>query len=76
LLEIKTWGIKWKKTIDKTNEWAAWRRVNVKINKESLTLLKQIVNIPKEDMENYHYTIFTHAMEFFKERASLKKLIP
>jgi hypothetical protein len=49
---------------------------NAKINKESLTLLKQIVNIPKEDMEDYHWEIFTNAMEFFKERASLKKPIP
>jgi hypothetical protein len=24
LLEIKTWGIEWKKVIDKTYEWAAW----------------------------------------------------
>jgi hypothetical protein len=24
LLEIKTWGIKWKRTIDKTDEWVAW----------------------------------------------------
>jgi hypothetical protein len=24
LLEIRTWGIKWKRVIDKTNEWAAW----------------------------------------------------
>ncbi len=23
LLEIKTWGTKWKRVIDKTNEWAA-----------------------------------------------------
>jgi hypothetical protein len=23
LLETRTWGTKWKKTIDKTNEWAA-----------------------------------------------------
>ncbi len=23
LLEIKTWGKKWKRVIDKTNEWAA-----------------------------------------------------
>jgi hypothetical protein len=25
LPEIKTWGIKWKKIIDKTNEWATWQ---------------------------------------------------
>jgi len=28
--------------------------MNAKIEKESLTLLKQIVNISKEDMEDYH----------------------
>jgi len=24
LLKIRTWGTKWKKVIDKINEWAAW----------------------------------------------------
>jgi len=54
----------------------AWRWANAKTDKESLTLLKQIVNITKEDMEDYHWAMFTHAMDFFQERASLKKLIP
>ncbi len=54
LINIKTWGKEWKRTIDKTNEWAAWRWANVKINKQSLAILKQIVNIPKEDMEDYY----------------------
>jgi hypothetical protein len=27
-------------------------------------------------MENYNWPMFTHAMNFFKERISLKKLIP
>jgi hypothetical protein len=40
LLEIRTWGTEWKKQIDKTNEWEAWRWANAKIDKESLTLLK------------------------------------
>jgi hypothetical protein len=50
--------------------------VNVKINKKNLVVLKQTLNIPKEDMEDYHWAMFTHAMDFFKERASLKKPIP
>jgi hypothetical protein len=33
------------------------------------------MNIPKEDMENYHWAMFIHAMDFSKERANLKKLI-
>jgi hypothetical protein len=33
-------------------------------------------NIPKEDMEDLHWVMFTHAMELFQECASLKKLIP
>jgi hypothetical protein len=37
----------------------------VNINKESLAMLKEIVNISKEDMENYHWTMFTHAMAYF-----------
>jgi hypothetical protein len=24
LLEIRTWGMKWKNAIEKTNEWAEW----------------------------------------------------
>jgi hypothetical protein len=47
----------------------------VKINKESLATFKQIANIPKKDMENYHWVMFTHAMNFFKECASLEKPI-
>ncbi len=34
------------------------------------------MNISKDDMEDYNLTIFTHVMDFFKEHASLKKLIP
>jgi hypothetical protein len=52
----------------------AWQWVNVKIDKESFALLKEI-NIVKKDMEDYHWVMFTHAMEFFQECASLKKSI-
>jgi hypothetical protein len=45
------------------------------MNNESLAILKQIVNIPKEDMEDYHWVMFTHAMDFFFKCASLKRLI-
>jgi hypothetical protein len=48
----------------------------VKIDKESFTLLKQTINITKEDMENYYWVMFKHAMDFFQEQASLKMLIP
>jgi hypothetical protein len=54
LLEIRTWGTKWKRAIDKTNEWVAWQWVNAKIDKENLTLFKQTANISKEDMEDYN----------------------
>jgi hypothetical protein len=53
-LEIRTWGIKWKRAIYKINEWVMWQWANANINNESLALLKQIVNIWKEDMEDYH----------------------
>jgi hypothetical protein len=76
LLEIRTWGTKWKKIIDKTNEWVAWRWANAKVDKENISIFKQIVNISKEDMEDYNLVMFTHAMDFFKERASFKKLVP
>jgi hypothetical protein len=75
LLEIRTWGTR-KRQIDKTTKWAAWRWVNAKIDKESHTLLKEIVNISKEDMEDYYWAMFTHAMKFFQERTSLKKPFP
>jgi hypothetical protein len=75
LLQIRTWGIEWKRQIDKTIEWVAWQWVNVKIDKESIALLKKIVNILKEYMEDYHLAMITHVMDFFQERASLKKLI-
>jgi hypothetical protein len=58
VLEIRTWGLEWKKQIDKTNEWAAWRWANMKIENENFTLLKQNVNITKEDIENYHLVMF------------------
>jgi hypothetical protein len=45
------------------------------MNNESLAILKQIVNIPKEDMEDYHWVMFTHAMDFFYKCASLKRPI-
>jgi hypothetical protein len=48
----------------------------VKIDKDSLAILKQTINIPKEDMENYYWTMFTNAMDFFNEHASLKNPIP
>ncbi len=32
---------------------------------KSLAILKQIVNIPNKDMENYHWVMFTHAIIFF-----------
>jgi hypothetical protein len=51
-----------------------WQWANAKIDKEIFALLKQIVNIPKENMQYYHWVMFTHAMDFFKEKASLKKL--
>jgi hypothetical protein len=71
-VKIKTWGIKWKRAIDKTNDWVAWQWqwANAKIDFfKNLTLLKQIINISKENMEDYHWVMFTHA----KECTSLKK---
>jgi hypothetical protein len=38
--------------------------------------ITQTYNISKEDMENYNWAMFTHAMDFFKEHVSLKKPIP
>jgi hypothetical protein len=44
--------------------------------KKSHALFKQNVNISKEDMEDYNWAMFTHAMDFFKEWVSLKNSIP
>jgi alpha-L-arabinofuranosidase len=76
LFKIKTWGTKWKRVINKTDEWAAWRWANVKIDKENLSLLKQIVHISKENMEDYNLAMFTPAVDFFKEHMNLKNTIP
>jgi hypothetical protein len=38
LLKIRTWGTKWKKVIDKIDEWASWQWANAKIDKESLSM--------------------------------------
>jgi hypothetical protein len=57
-------------------EWAAWQWANVKIDKESLCIMKQSVKLSKNDMEDYNLTMFTHVMDFFKECANLKKPIP
>jgi hypothetical protein len=76
LLKIKIWVTKWRGVIDKTMEWAAWQWANAKIDKKSLSIMRQNVNISKDDMENYNLATFTHAMDFFKECANFKKPIP
>jgi hypothetical protein len=48
----------------------------VKINKENISIFKQTANISKEDMEDYNLAMFTHAMDFFREHANLKNLVP
>jgi len=53
-------------------EWATWRWANAKSDKESLSIMKQSVNISRDDMEDYNLAMFTHAMDFFKKRASLE----
>jgi hypothetical protein len=50
--------------------------VNAKIDKESLALFKETINIPKVDMEDYHCVMFTRAMEFFQDCIISKKRIP
>ncbi len=75
LLKIKKWGTKWKRVIDETNKWVAWQWANAKMDKESLSTMKQIVNIFKNDVEDYNLALFTHAMDLFKECASLNKPI-
>jgi hypothetical protein len=34
LLKIRTWGIKWKRKINKTLKWVAWQWANAKIDKK------------------------------------------
>jgi hypothetical protein len=75
LLKIKTKGTKWKGVIDKIVGWAAWQWANAKIEKKGLFIMKQNLNISKDDMEDYNLAMFTHVMIFFKECMSLKKPI-
>jgi len=42
---------------------------------KNLSIMKQIINISKDDMEDYNLAMFTHAMDFFKKCVSLKKSI-
>jgi hypothetical protein len=65
-----------KRVIDKIDKRVAWQWANVNINKKNIALLKHVVHISKEDMKYYNLVMFTHAMDFFKEHASLKKLFP
>jgi hypothetical protein len=41
LLELRHWGKEWKRTINKTNEWVAWRWMNVKIDKKKSCNVKR-----------------------------------
>jgi hypothetical protein len=75
LFKIRTWGTKWKRVVNKTVEWVAWRWANAKVDKKSISVRRQSVNIFKEDMEDYNLVMFTHAMDFFKEHVSLKRSI-
>jgi hypothetical protein len=45
------------------------------MDKKSLSIMRQTTNISNNDMEDYNLAMFTHAMDFFKEHASLKKPI-
>jgi phage major head subunit gpT-like protein len=73
LLKIRTWGIEWKRIINKIKEWVAWQWANAKMDKKNLFIMRQTVNISKDDMEDYNLAMFTHVMDFFNERASFKK---
>ncbi len=50
LLKIRTWGRKWKRVINKIVEWATWWWANLKMDKESLFIMKQSVNISKDNI--------------------------
>ncbi len=47
------------------DEWVAQQWANAKIDKENIIILKQTINIPKTNMEDYHWAMFTRAMDFF-----------
>jgi hypothetical protein len=40
LLGFRTWGITWKKTIDKIDEWVTWRWANAKIDKKKSYIIE------------------------------------
>jgi hypothetical protein len=67
LLEIKTWGTKLKRVIDKIMEWVTQQWANVKMDQKNLSIMKQSVNISKDDMEDYNLVMFTHAMDFLND---------
>jgi hypothetical protein len=76
LLKIKTCGSKWKKQIDKTNDWAAWQWVNPKIDKKKSYIAQTNCKhfqggygrLPSNDVDTCH--------GFLPRIASLKQWIP
>jgi hypothetical protein len=42
---------------------------------KSFHVLKQTINISKEDVEDYNVAMYTHVMDFFKEQTNFLKLI-
>jgi hypothetical protein len=53
----------------------AWQWANANMDKKNISIMRQSVDIFKDDMEDYNLAMFTHAMDFFKERVNFKKLI-
>jgi hypothetical protein len=57
-------------------DWVLWKWANTKMDKDNFFIMKQNMNISKDDIGDYNLAIFTHAMDFFKEYVSFEKLIP
>jgi hypothetical protein len=75
LLKIKTWGTKWKKSINKTNEWATWRWANAKIDKKKFCNTLKNCKHSKGGYGKLPLGNVSLAIHFFKECTTLKKSI-
>jgi hypothetical protein len=64
-----------KNKVDNTDEWAAWWWANAKTKQWSPYIVKKRLNpkFIKQDIKDYHCTMFKHAMKILKQLPNLKK---
>ncbi len=75
MLEIKTWGIKCKRVIEKTYEWVAWLWANAKIDKKVLHYSNNLYTFPRKIWEITIWQ-YLHMPWIFSKNGEYKKADP